>query len=142
MERLIRYLRDRAEVSALYVFGSRKQGNAGGCRPSVGVLVDEATLEDGNFNCARRGCFVLDGDMVVLNYAAPTLKYQAVRRGSVVFERDMAHRVRFTERAVTEFFDHHRPAGDVSLGGIADETEGDLGAEMEAEPGAEIEKEG
>jgi hypothetical protein len=142
MERLIRYLRGRTEVSALYVFSSRRQGNAGGCRPSVGVLLDESMLEEGNFNCAKKGCFVLDGDMVVLNYAAPPLKYQAVRRGSVVFERDMAHRVRFTERAVTEFFDHHRPAGDVSLEGTADAIEGDLGAEMDAEREAGMDKEG
>jgi hypothetical protein len=131
MERLIRYLRGRAEVSALYVFGSRKQGGDGWCRPSVGVLVDETVLERGNFRCARRGCFVLEGDVVILNYAAPNLKYQAVRHGSVVFERDMAHRVRFTERAVREFFDRPRPAGDVSLDGIKDGLDGDFGADME-----------
>jgi hypothetical protein len=134
IERLISYLRGRGEVSALYVFGSRRSGNAGQSRPSVGVLVDESLLERENVTCARKGCFTLfsgSGEVVVLNDAAPLLKYQAVRRGSVIFERDMGHRVRFTERAVTEFFDHYRPAGDVSLDGLSDDAEGEFQADME-----------
>jgi hypothetical protein len=117
LNRMISYFRGRAEVSALYVFGARKGQDSPRREACLGVLVDESLLAGGDFDSIVEDCSVLGSDVrdvVLLNQAEPYVKYHIIRKGSLVFEKDPGHRVRFTEAAVREFFDFYTPAGAVS----------------------------
>jgi hypothetical protein len=121
LRHIMDYLRTRGEVSALYLFGMRKDSDAIGHQACLAVLLDEAAEADGVGERVLGGCPVKGaGDVVVLNQASPYLRYRVIRKGSVVFERDAVQRVRFSERTVTEFFDHYTPDGDVDIKGAGE----------------------
>jgi hypothetical protein len=57
-------------------------------------------------------------DIVILNTAPPFLKHQVLKTGSVLFDRNRKLRVRFTEKAITEYLDY-KPIEDIYLKSVA-----------------------
>jgi predicted nucleotidyltransferase len=124
--RIIRYFRDRAEVSALYVFGSSAKNRK--TRESdidIAVMIDESGLKKINFERFRKiyyeaspGFSVRPVDIVILNAAPPFLKYQVLKTGRVLFDKRRKLRARFTERAITEYLDY-KPIEDICLNAVA-----------------------
>jgi len=57
-------------------------------------------------------------DIVILNTAPPFLKRQVLKTGKILFDRNRKLRVRFTERAITEYLDF-KPIEDICLKAVA-----------------------
>lgn len=105
-------LNTQEEVLFGYVFGS---AITGGHRP--GSDVDIAVYLDperrsGWFNIRLELLEKLtralrkEADVVVLNTAAPFLRYVALREGALVFERSPSARIDFELKALNEYFDY------------------------------------
>jgi predicted nucleotidyltransferase len=126
IERIIHYFKDRNEVSALYIFGSF--GRDKKTRESdidIAVLIDESKLQKKNFELLKRKYYTASPafslrpvDIVILNTAAPFLKHQVLKTGRILFDRNRKLRVRFTERAITEYLDY-KPIEDIYLKAVA-----------------------
>jgi len=126
IERIIRYFRDRDEVSALYVFGSAEKNRK--TRESdidIAVIIDDSGLKKINFERFRKkyyeaspGFSVRLVDIVILNTAPPFLKYQVLKTGRVLFDKRKKLSARFTERAITEYLDY-KPIEDICLNAVA-----------------------
>jgi predicted nucleotidyltransferase len=126
VEKVIRYFKGADEVSALYIFGSAGKGRA--TRESdvdLAVLIDESKLKRRNFELLKRKYYAASPkfslrpvDIVVFNTAPPFLKYQILKTGRILFDRKRRLRVRFTERAITEYLDY-KPIEDIYLKSIA-----------------------
>lgn len=111
LQRMISHFRGKPEVSALYVFGVRSGPAPGKREACLGVLVDDSKLGGGGYDGVMGECFpVLDPDVrdvVLMNLADSLVKYHVIRNGSVVFEKNPGHRIRFAEGAVREFFNRY-----------------------------------
>jgi predicted nucleotidyltransferase len=124
--RIIHYFKDRNEVSALYVFGSF--GRDKKSRESdidIAVLIDESKLKRKNFEFLRKKYYAASPafslrpvDIVILNTGTPFLKHQVLKTGRILFDRNRKLRVRFTERAITEYLDY-KPIEDIYLKAVA-----------------------
>ena len=126
VERIIRYFKSTAEVSTLYIFGSLGKGKkTSESDIDVAVLIDESKLKRKNFELLKRKYYAASPtfsmrpvDIVILNTAPPFLKYQVLKTGRIFFERNRTLRVRFTERAITEYLDY-KPIEDICLKAVA-----------------------
>lgn len=105
------YFRGRDEVSALYLFGIRKDVEDPRRQVGLAVLVDDDGFMDRN-DFLRMGSWDLSDDfpqwslsVVLLNEAPSFIRYHIARKGSIVFERDQAQRLRFAEQAVNQYLD-------------------------------------
>lgn len=105
------YFRGRDEVSALYVFGIRKDVQDPQRQLGLAVLVDDDGITDGS-DFLQMGSWDLSDDfpqwsmsVVLLNEAPSFIRYHIARKGSIVFERDQAQRLRFAEQAVNQYLD-------------------------------------
>jgi len=103
----------RREIEAAYVFGSVAAGRARADSDlDVAVLVDETVrpsrmltyrlqlMADLGAALRRR-----DVEVVVLNEAPPLLAHRVLSRGTLVFERSRAARVRFQVRTAARYLD-------------------------------------
>ena len=103
----------RREIEAAYLFGSVATGRA---RPDSDI--DVAVLLDGTIRPSRMLRYRLqlmadlgaalhrrDVDVVVLNEAPPLLAHRVLSRGTLVFERSRAARVRFQVRTAARYLD-------------------------------------
>jgi predicted nucleotidyltransferase len=126
LTRIKRYFRERAEVSALYLFGSfsRDKVNAES-DIDIAVLIDESKLERKNFETLKNLYYAASPtfslrtvDIVILNTAPTFLKYQVLKTGKVLFDRKRKLRVHFTERAIIEYLDF-KPLQDICLNGVS-----------------------
>jgi predicted nucleotidyltransferase len=118
------YFRERAEVSAVYLFGSQALDNA---RPDsdvdVGLLYREpppATLHGMPFGAEaelgeRLGKPV---QLVVMNTAPAELVHEILRARCLLLDKDPAFRVRFEVKRRNEYFDL-KPLLDLYRRGVA-----------------------
>jgi len=126
VERIIRYFKGTDEVSASYIFGSAGKGKTTGESDiDIAVLIDESKLKKKNFELLKRKYYAASPafsmrpvDIVILNTAPPFLKYQILKTGRILFDRSRKLRVRFTERAITEYLDY-KPIEDIYLKAVA-----------------------
>ena len=106
--------RSRLPICALYLFGSQATGKQGPLSDvDVAVLLDEKRISPKSFFrfrldlivAATGACRRPDVDVVILNEATPVLKYEVVRNGRVIYERDHASRIEFEAGAVQHYLD-------------------------------------
>ncbi len=126
IERIIHYFRDRDEVSALYLFGSSAKGKR--TKESdidIAALIDESGLKQKNIERFRKEYYDASPgfslglvDIVILNTAPTFLKYQVIKTGKLLFDRNRKLRVGFTERTITEYLDF-KPIQDICLNAVA-----------------------
>ncbi len=110
------------EVSALYIFGSfAKSKKTGESDIDIAVIVDESKLKKRDFELLKKKYYAASPtfsmrsvDIVILNTAPPFLKYQVLKTGRVLFERNRRLRVRFTTKAIIEYLDY-KPIMDTYL---------------------------
>ncbi|OGW41491.1 MAG: hypothetical protein A2Y97_08655 [Nitrospirae bacterium RBG_13_39_12] len=126
IKRIVHYFKNRDEVSALYIFGGYAKGRkTGESDIDVGILVDESRLKRRNFEFFKKKYYAASPtfsmrpvDIVILNTAPPFLKHQVLKTGKILFDRNRRLRVRFTERAITEYLDF-KPIEDIFLKAVA-----------------------
>ena len=126
IERIIHYFRGRDEVSALYIFGSSAKGNR--TKESdidIAVLIDEPSLKKKDIEKFRRKYYEASPrfslrrvDIVILNAAPVFLKYQVIKTGKILFDRNRKLRVGFTEKTINEYLDF-KPILDIHLNAVA-----------------------
>ena len=106
--------RSHHPICALYLFGSQATGKQGPLSDvDVAVLLDEKKASPKRFfrfrldliAAATGVCRRPDVDVVILNEATPVLKYEVVRAGRLVYERDRPARIEFEARAVQHYLD-------------------------------------
>jgi uncharacterized protein len=126
IERIVHYFTERDEVVSVYLFGSSARGRK--TKESdidIAVLVDESGPKKTDLERFRKeyyeaspGFSLGPVDIVILNTAPPFLKYQVLKKGRILFDRERNLRVRFTEKAITEYLDY-KPIQDIYLKAVA-----------------------
>lgn len=110
--KIIAALQDRQDLIAVYLFGSAAQGSAHALSDvDVAVLFVDSlpakavfahTLEIGTI---LEGLFPQPVDVVALNRAPPFLRFQVIKTGKLLLERDRAARCLFVMRALNQYYD-------------------------------------
>lgn len=126
VKRLTRYFRDRDEISTLYVFGSLGKGKkTNESDIDIAVLIDESKLKRKDYGLLKESYYAASPtfsmrpvDIVILNTAPPFLKHQVLKTGRIIFDKNRKLRVRFTEKAITEYLDY-KPIEDICLKAVA-----------------------
>jgi uncharacterized protein len=126
IERIVNYFRERDELAALYLFGSSaKKRKTEESDIDIAVLIDESGSGRKYLERFRKEYYEASPgfslgpiDIVILNTAPPFLKYQVLKRGRILFERGRKIRVKFTEKAITEYLDY-KPIQDIYLKAVA-----------------------
>ena len=126
IERIVRYFKERDEVVSLYLFGSSARARK--TKESdidIAVLIDESAVKKTDLERFRKEYYEASPrfslrpvDIVILNTAPPFLKYQVLKKGRILFERERNLRVRFTEKAINEYLDY-KPIQDIYLKAVA-----------------------
>lgn len=125
--RIIDYFKSRAEVSALYVFGSASQGReTAGSDIDIAVLIDDRKKGRRSHESLRKSYYAASPkfslrpvDIVIMNTAGPFLKHRIIKTGKVMFDRNRKLRVRFATNAIIEYLDF-KPIEDFFAKGVAD----------------------
>ena len=111
------FAKERPEIVALYLFGSRASGTSGPLSDvDVALLLDGAALaEDPEKKPLGAKVHYMtelqaalgrsDVDVVLLQRATPLLAHRVIDRGQLVFCRDDRARARFHARALMRYFD-------------------------------------
>lgn len=105
-------LQSHEEVLFCYVFGSLATGTARkGSDVDVAVYLApeyQKRFFDIRLDLTEQLTRALsrEVDIVVLNTAAPFLKYAILKEGKLVFERDREARINFELKALNEYFDY------------------------------------
>ena len=106
--------RAHRSIVALYLFGSQATGKQGPLSDvDVAVLLDGKKVPPKQFfsfrleliGAATRACRRPDVDVVILNEVSPVLKYEVVRSGRLVYERNRTARVGFEAAVAQRYFD-------------------------------------
>jgi len=126
IRKIIHYFQSRDEVSALYLFGGlAKDRKTAESDIDIAILIDESRLKRKNFELLRKKYFAVSPtfsmrpiDIVILNTAPLFLKYQVLKTGKILFDRNRKLRVRFTERAIVDYLDF-KPIEDICLKAVA-----------------------
>lgn len=113
VKHIIQYFKGMDEVSALYIFGSfAKSKKTGESDIDIAVIVDESKLKKRDFELLKKKYYAASPtfsmrsvDIVILNTAPPFLKYQVLKTGRVLFDRNRKLRVRFTTNTIIEYLD-------------------------------------
>jgi len=126
IERIVHYFTEKDEVVSLYLFGSSARGRK--TKESdidIAVLIDESGVKKTDLERFRKeyyeaspGFCLGPVDIVILNTAPPFLKYQVLKSGRILFDRERKLRVRFKEKAITEYLDY-KPIQDIYLKAVA-----------------------
>jgi len=124
--RITQYFRDRAEVSALYLFGSFSRDRANAESDiDIAVLIDKSHLKRKNFESIKKQYYTASPsfslrpvDIVILNTAPTFLKYQVLKTGKLLFDRKRKLRTKFTEEAIIEYLDF-KPVEDIYLDAVS-----------------------
>jgi uncharacterized protein len=126
IERIVHYFSGRDEVVSLYLFGSSAKGRK--TKESdidIAVLIDESGVKKKDIERFKKEYYEASPrfslhpvDIVILNTAPPFLKYQVLKKGRILFDRERKLRVRFTEKAITEYLDY-KPIQDIYLKAVA-----------------------
>ena len=126
LSRIKRYFRERAEVSALYLFGSFSRDRANAESDiDIAVLIDKSHLKRKNFESIKKQYYTASPsfslrpvDIVILNTAPTFLKYQVLKTGKLLFDRKRKLRTKFTEEAIIEYLDF-KPVEDIYLDAVS-----------------------
>jgi len=126
IKKIVRYFKGTNEVSALYIFGSFGKGKkTNESDIDIAVLIDESKLKRKDDVLLREKYYAASPtfsmrpvDIVILNTAPPFLKYQVLKTGRILFDRNRRLRIRFTEKAITEYLDY-KPIEDIYLKAVA-----------------------
>jgi len=124
--RITQYFRDRAEVSALYLFGSFSRDRANAESDiDIAVLIDTSHLKRKSFESIKKQYYTASPsfslrpvDIVILNTAPTFLKYQVLKTGKLLFDRKRKLRTKFTEEAIIEYLDF-KPVQDIYLDAVS-----------------------
>jgi uncharacterized protein len=126
IERIVHYFAERDEVVLLYLFGSSARGRK--TKESdidIAVLIDESGFKKTDLERFRKEYYAASPrfslrpvDIVILNTAPPFLKYQVLKKGRILFDKERDLRVKFTEKAITEYLDY-KPIQDIYLKAVA-----------------------
>ena len=113
IKRIIHYFKALDEVSALYIFGSYpKERKTKESDIDIAVLIDASKLKTKDFEHLKNKYYAASPkfslrfiDIVILNTAPPFLKYQVLKTGKVLFDKNKKLRVRFTTNTIIEYLD-------------------------------------
>ena len=126
IKRIINFFKERDEVSALYLFGSAARDRATDESDiDIAVLIGRAGLTKKDIERFRTKYYEASPhfslrrvDIVILNTAPTFLKYQVIKTGKILFDRNRNLRVQFTERTINEYLDF-KPIQDIYLDAVA-----------------------
>jgi predicted nucleotidyltransferase len=112
-KKLARTIAKRREVQAAYLFGSAATGRTHpGSDVDVAVLLARRPPASGSLAYRLRLMTELgaalhrsDVDVVILNDAPPLLAHRVLSKGTLIFERSKAARVRFQVRVAAQYAD-------------------------------------
>jgi uncharacterized protein len=111
IEEIRNLLEQEERVLFCYLFGSQAAGmSIAKSDIDVGVFLDNKKVTD--FSGERLKLIESisrtvkkDVDVVILNTAAPFLRYVVLREGKIIFERSESERVDFELKATNDYFD-------------------------------------
>jgi hypothetical protein len=105
----------RPEIRFVYLFGSVAKGIQNKLSDvDLGVFVDSSTLSSKLHPYGFRAYLITElmellksdrVDVVILNEASPLLRFQVVRYGLPIYERDRPERIQFQASAFCRYFD-------------------------------------
>jgi len=113
VEELERFFEGQDEVLVAYVFGSHARGTHV-LESDVDVAVFLSKLPKDLLNYVLELISKLTDilgdkvDLIILNIAPPTLKYQVIKHGKIIYCRNETARVLFESRSVDEYLDFKR----------------------------------
>lgn len=124
--KIIDFFKKRSEVSALYLFGSAAHGmQKHDSDIDVAVLIDDSKRGAIGYETLRREYYDASPylslrvvDIIILNTAPTYLKHRILKTGTLLFDRNKKLRVRFTTRAMLEYFEY-KSIEDICLGAVA-----------------------
>ncbi|MFO7836651.1 MAG: nucleotidyltransferase domain-containing protein [Candidatus Thorarchaeota archaeon] len=100
------------KIQAIYLFGSHATNTVNPMSDiDIAVLLDEEMVEDMveiYWELLRRISDALHTDrldLVILNESEPVLKFNVIKDGILIYERDSVARVRFERRTINEYLD-------------------------------------
>jgi predicted nucleotidyltransferase len=105
-------LRDRQDLAAVYLFGSRAQNQAHALSDvDVAVLFSEELEARVIFERTLEIGVILENalhgpvDVIALNRATPLLRFQVIKHGRLLLEHDRTARCLFVMRALNQYYD-------------------------------------
>lgn len=107
------YFAIRPEVIAAYLFGSRAEGVARrDSDTDIAVLTDERRNDTFEYRLALAGelkhCVGTPVDLVLLREAPLLLQFQILKKGKIVFERDVDRRASYEMYILGKYYDYQR----------------------------------
>lgn len=104
---------DRPEVLSAFLFGSRARGRAGPLSDVDIAVLHASGLDSGQrldlrlalISEATDALGTTEADLVLLNDAPPLLRFNVLRDGIRLLDRDPAERIRFQVKSMNEYFD-------------------------------------
>ncbi|HOV79007.1 MAG TPA: nucleotidyltransferase domain-containing protein [Bacillota bacterium] len=109
------FFNSRAELTALYIFGSHAAGKAGPLSDiDLAFLVDYSLIDEKNYPYGYQSFLTgemmkllgtNDIDVVILNTAPPLLKFQILKNGDILFSRSDAKALEFYVKTFNEYQD-------------------------------------
>ena len=109
---LKKYFSGQKDILCVYLFGSQAKGTDNkGSDVDIGVLFDqrlsarEYTEKRLSLMDSLSSLLDKDVDVIVLNQAAPFLKFQIIKQGRRIYERPDRNEHSFEARAIVEYLD-------------------------------------
>lgn len=114
-QKVVSFCKKRAEVVAVYLFGSQTKGTVGLMSDiDLAFLVEPALIRGTDLPYGYRAFLLTelmsilgtnDLDLIVLNEVPPLLKFQVIYHGEVIFSRSEGKRRAFQIKAFNEYQD-------------------------------------
>lgn len=112
LEELKKFFQKQKSVIACYIFGSTLRPSKFKGDLDIAILVKEENLKNGITSVHNKIWLELssflkrkDIDLVILNVAPLLLKYEVVKNGKLIFERDIESRINFEVKTQLYYFD-------------------------------------
>lgn len=115
MKKLTDFFTSRAEVLAVYLFGSHATGKAGPLSDiDLAFFIDFSFIDEKDFPYGYQSFLITelmkllgtnDVDAIILNTAPPLLKFQVLKYGEVIFCRSESRRLEFYVKAFNQYQD-------------------------------------
>lgn len=126
INRIVDYFERKAEISALYIFGSAAKGRETvESDIDIAVLINDQKKERRTYETLKKTYYAASPKLssrpvqiVILNMAPPFLKYRIIKTGKVLFDKNRRLRVSLTANAIIEYFDY-KPIEDIFLKAVA-----------------------
>jgi uncharacterized protein len=126
INRIVDYFERKAEISALYIFGSAAKGReTAESDIDIAVLINDQKKGRRTYETLKKIYYAASPKLssqpvqiVILNMAPPFLKYRIIKTGKVLFDKNRRLRVRLTANTIMEYFDY-KPIEDIFLKAVA-----------------------